>query len=85
MVSTDAGDFVANFTGRPDSFRDDVVLGKCGFSVARGSNTTELFQLDNQDILDIYYGSIQRFSEKGRVSANGTMTCEGQAVKWYMG
>lgn len=42
--------------------------------------------MDNQDIVDILDEVNKRFGSKhaGRVSARGTVKCQGHVAKWYI-
>lgn len=84
-ISNDAGDWMAQFAGKSDAYRDNMVGGPCAFAMSRGSNTTGDLFLHNQDILDLYYGAIERFGGGGRVAARGAMTCQGMKVNWFLG
>ncbi|OTB04736.1 hypothetical protein M426DRAFT_320599 [Hypoxylon sp. CI-4A] len=86
----DAGDWGVDFAGQPAGYRDDLYLGACGFGVARETDADAAgfaFSVHNQDILDVVRGSIDRFagSHDGRVSAEGTMECQGHVVRWFVG
>ncbi|ORY57816.1 uncharacterized protein BCR38DRAFT_448739 [Pseudomassariella vexata] len=85
-VSTDAGDWYADLTGKPEGVKSLLVGYACTFSIGRGPSQGDplAFSLHNQDILDIYDGAISRFGSDGRVSASGTMICEGNQVAWWV-
>ncbi|KAK8031382.1 glycoside hydrolase family 18 protein [Apiospora arundinis] len=86
-VASDAGDWGANLTGLPAGQRHSVVGYACGFSLGRGPNQPDPLEFDfqNQDILDVYQGAIDRFATAdGRVAATGTMTCQGKSVQWWV-
>lgn len=86
-VASDAGDRGANLTGLPAGQRHSVVGYACGFSLGRGPNQPDPLEFDfqNQDILDVYQGAIDRFAAAdGRVAATGTMTCQGKSVQWWV-
>ncbi|KAK8111729.1 chitinase [Apiospora kogelbergensis] len=86
-VASDAGDWGANLTGVAAGQRRSVVGYACGFSLGRGPNQPDPLEFDfqNQDILDIYQGAIDRFATAdGRVAATGTMVCQGKSLQWWV-
>ncbi|KAK8034078.1 glycoside hydrolase family 18 protein [Apiospora rasikravindrae] len=86
-VASDAGDWGANLTGLPEGQRHTVVGYPCGFSLGRGPGQGDPLEFDfqNQDILDVYQGAIDRFATAdGRVAATGTMSCQGKRVQWWV-
>lgn len=84
-ISWDAGDWIADFRGRDDNYKDTMIIGNCQFGMTRGNKDTGLFYMHNQDLFNVYWGAITRYGSGGRVSAKGTMVCQGQAVKWFLG
>ncbi|KAI1391880.1 putative necrosis-inducing factor-domain-containing protein [Hypoxylon trugodes] len=89
-ILTDAGDWGVDFTGQPAGYRDEMYLGKCGFGIARetDSDTSQFsFSVNNQDIVDVVGESINRFAGQhgGKVKAEGTMNCSGHVVRWFVG
>ncbi|KAI4859724.1 hypothetical protein F4820DRAFT_462250 [Hypoxylon rubiginosum] len=89
-ILSDAGDWAVDFAGKPAGYRDEMVLGTCGFGVSRLSDTDTAqfsFLVHNDDMLDVIGESLSRFAGKhgGKVKADGTMDCSGHVVKWYVG
>ncbi|KAL7621615.1 hypothetical protein AAE478_008941 [Parahypoxylon ruwenzoriense] len=89
-VQTDAGDWSADFAGRPAGYRDELWLGPCGFAVAREDDAdTAAFEvaLQNQDIVELVGEAVRRFAGRhgGKVAAEGTMRCGGRVVRWVLG
>lgn len=87
-VNTDAGDWAVDFSDVAEGGRKSLLLYPCGFAVARGDGMphSATIKMTNQDILDLYEGSIKRFggAHGGKISAEGTMTCGSYNVKWYI-
>ncbi|KAI2464807.1 putative necrosis-inducing factor-domain-containing protein [Annulohypoxylon bovei var. microspora] len=89
-ILTDAGDWGVDFRGQPAGYVDGMYLSGCRFGVARETDADDAqfeFDVANQDIVDLIDESISRFagSHGGRVSAEGTMQCEGHVVRWFVG
>ncbi len=85
-ISSDAGDWVANFSGTPLNHVDNIVGGPCGVSLSRGNtDPNEAFFLTNQDLLNLWHHVLANFAVSGRASGKGTMTCQGQPVSWVVG
>ncbi|KAF2448407.1 hypothetical protein P171DRAFT_428490 [Karstenula rhodostoma CBS 690.94] len=87
-VLTDAGDWSVSFKGQPAGYVQRMVNSVCSFSVGRGKGEPSDYQfyMDNQDIVDIVDEVNRRFGSKhsGRVSAQGTMKCQGRLATWYV-
>lgn len=87
-VSSDAGDWIVNLTGSADGERRRLIGYPCEFALGRGEGQADPieFYMDNQDILDIYAGVIDRFNNDSstRVAGTGTMTCSGLLVRWWV-
>jgi hypothetical protein len=87
-VGQDAGDWLVDFADDADGVHHSMILYHCGFAVGQGEGTPRdaRFSLANQDILDLYDESVNRFAalHGGRVSAEGTMECAGLNVTWYV-
>ncbi|KAI0415722.1 hypothetical protein F5X98DRAFT_210011 [Xylaria grammica] len=87
-VNEDAGDWLVDFSTDANGANHSILLYPCGFAVARGEDTPSdaRFSLANQDILDLYDESLNRFagSHDGGVSAEGTMQCGDFEIKWYI-
>ncbi|KAK7179535.1 hypothetical protein DPSP01_003623 [Paraphaeosphaeria sporulosa] len=87
-VLTDAGDWIVSFNGKPAGYVQHMVNSDCSFSVGRGTGEPSDYQfyMDNQDIVDIIDEVNVRFGGKhgGRVSAQGTMKCQGRLATWYV-
>ncbi|KAI0839514.1 putative necrosis-inducing factor-domain-containing protein [Hypoxylon sp. FL0890] len=89
-ILTDAGDWSVDFTGTPAGYIDHMVLQACGFGIGRATDTdTSEFSFDvsNQDIVNLIDESVKRFAGKhgGKVKAEGTISCAGHVVRWYVG
>ncbi|KAI1455533.1 putative necrosis-inducing factor-domain-containing protein [Annulohypoxylon moriforme] len=89
-ILSDAGDWGVDFRGQPAGFVDGMFLSGCKFGIARETDTdTSQFEFNvaNQDIVDVIDESIKRFggSHGGKLSAEGTMNCEGHIVRWLVG
>ncbi|KAF2740071.1 hypothetical protein EJ04DRAFT_482754 [Polyplosphaeria fusca] len=81
-VISDAGDWIVDFKGKPDGYRQNMLGYPCGFQMGRGPGEAKdySFFMDNQDIIDILdevnqrrYGPLHG----GKVAAQGTVTCDG--------
>ncbi|KAI1823345.1 hypothetical protein F4861DRAFT_335945 [Xylaria intraflava] len=87
-VNNDAGDWLVDFSKDADGTHHNIVGANCGFSLSRGANTPQnaRFSMANQDILDLYDESLNRFggNHGGAISAEGTMECGGFQVNWYI-
>lgn len=89
-ILADAGDWGVDFRGQPAGYIDGMFLSGCKFGIARetDSDTSQFsFDVANQDIVDVIDESIKRFgsSHGGKLSAEGTMTCQGHTVRWFVG
>ncbi|KAI0886292.1 uncharacterized protein GGS22DRAFT_160493 [Annulohypoxylon maeteangense] len=89
-VLADAGDWGVDFRAQPAGYVDGMFLSGCRFGIARETDAdTEGFEFSvaNQDIVDLIGESIKRFggAHGGKVSAEGTMLCEGHTVRWFVG
>ena len=85
-INSDAGDWVANFSGTALNHVDNMVGGPCGISLSRGNtNANEAFFLTNQDLFNLWHHVLANFAVSGRASGKGTMTCQGQPVDWVVG
>ncbi|KAI1177777.1 hypothetical protein F4777DRAFT_576593 [Nemania sp. FL0916] len=86
-VITDAGDWSVDFATAGSGIHG-MLLYPCGFGVTRGKDTpaNANFLMANQDIIDLYDESINRFGGKhgGKISAEGTMNCSNYLVNWYI-
>ncbi|KAI0814164.1 hypothetical protein GGR55DRAFT_498150 [Xylaria sp. FL0064] len=83
----DAGDWLVDFFTDADGARHSMILYHCGFAVSRGQGTPRdaKFSLVNQDILDLYDESLNRFgSLHNGISAEGTMLCDDLEINWYI-
>ncbi|OAL53067.1 hypothetical protein IQ07DRAFT_641480 [Pyrenochaeta sp. DS3sAY3a] len=87
-VLTDAGDWIVDFRGKPDGYRQNMVGYPCGFSMGRapGQPKDYNFDMHNQDIVDILDEVSKRFAplHGGRVAAEGTVRCDGFVGTWYV-
>ncbi len=87
-INQDAGDWLVDFSTDADDALHSMLLYHCGFAVSRGEGTPPdaRFSLTNQDILDLYDESLNRFggSHDGGLSAAGTMQCGDFEIKWYI-
>ncbi|KAI1296139.1 hypothetical protein F5Y03DRAFT_297211 [Xylaria venustula] len=87
-INQDAGDWLVDFSTDAAGALHSMILYHCGFAVSRGDGTPEdaKFSLANQDILDLYDESLNRFGplHDGAISASGTMECSGFNVNWYI-
>lgn len=85
-VESDAGDWGADLTGSADGERRSVVGYPCGFSLGRGLGQADPIDITfaNQDILNLYAGTISRFGSSGQTAATGTMLCQGKLVRWWI-
>ncbi|KAI1759883.1 putative necrosis-inducing factor-domain-containing protein [Hypoxylon sp. FL1150] len=88
-VLSDAGDWIVDFHGKSAGYHDTMVASTCSFAVSRvsDSDTSQIkFNMHNQDIIDVVGQAVSRFAGKhgGKVSADGTMNCSGNVVKWYV-
>ncbi|KAI0465654.1 hypothetical protein F4859DRAFT_374091 [Xylaria cf. heliscus] len=87
-INQDAGDWLVDFSADPDGALHKISLYPCGFAVSRGEGTPHnaRFSLANQDILDLYDGSLGRFgaAHAGRLSAQGTMQCGDYNINWFI-
>ncbi|KAF1918947.1 hypothetical protein BDU57DRAFT_442581 [Ampelomyces quisqualis] len=85
-ILSDAGDWVVDFTGHPDGYRQVLNIAACGFSMGRapGEPKDYQFNMDNQDIVDILDEVSKRFAPlySGRVAAEGIITCQGRNATW---
>ncbi|KAI1211977.1 uncharacterized protein F4807DRAFT_417099 [Annulohypoxylon truncatum] len=89
-VLADAGDWGVDFRGQPAGYVDGMFLSGCRFGIARATDAdASQFEITvaNQDIVGVIGESIKRFggAHEGRVSAEGTMDCEGHTVRWFVG
>lgn len=76
---------MADFTGTPPNFRNNMIGGPCGFSLTRGNgDPNESFLMDNQDIIDIFEAVISQFASNGRASGQGTFSCQGKLANWFI-
>lgn len=61
---------------------------ECGFSIGRapGQPKDYGFAMNNQDIADIVDEVVKRFAplHGGKVSAEGTVRCQGFVATWYI-
>ncbi|KAI3321673.1 hypothetical protein HD806DRAFT_524121 [Xylariaceae sp. AK1471] len=87
-INQDAGDWSVDFNDDADGVHHSMILYHCGFAVSQGEGTPRdaSFSLANQDILDLYDESINRFGADhgGQISAEGTMDCGGLNITWYI-
>ncbi|KAI8631716.1 hypothetical protein F5Y19DRAFT_463392 [Xylariaceae sp. FL1651] len=87
-INEDAGDWEVDFSMDADDVHHSMILTHCGFAVGRGEGTPRnaSFLLANQDILDLFDESINRFgpNHDGGISANGTMDCGDLHINWYI-
>ncbi|KAH7382305.1 hypothetical protein BKA66DRAFT_464208 [Pyrenochaeta sp. MPI-SDFR-AT-0127] len=87
-VLTDAGDWGVSFRGKPEGYRQNMLLYPCGFSMGRapGQPLDYDFLVDNQDIVDILDEVSKRFAplHGGRVAAEGLIRCDGWEATWYV-
>ncbi|KAI0436757.1 hypothetical protein F4803DRAFT_207050 [Xylaria telfairii] len=87
-INQDAGDWLVDFSKDADGALHDISLYYCGFAVSRGAGTPHnaKFSLANQDILDLYDESLNRFGSlhAGKISAQGTMLCGGLHINWFI-
>ncbi|KAJ4346706.1 uncharacterized protein N0V89_010638 [Didymosphaeria variabile] len=87
-VLTDAGDWSVSFKGQAAGYVQRMVNSACSFSVGRGNGEPSAYQffMDNQDIVDILDEVNRRFggAHTGKVSAQGTMRCQGHPATWYV-
>ncbi|CAO2653101.1 Nn.00g025120.m01.CDS01 [Neocucurbitaria sp. VM-36] len=87
-VFGDAGDWGVDFRGKPEGYRQNMLLYPCGFSMGRapGQPTDYQFSMDNQDIADILDEVSKRFAplHGGRVAAEGLVRCDGFEATWYV-
>ncbi len=85
-INSDAGDWVANFSGTPLNHVDSIIGGPCGISLSRGNaDPNEAFYLTNQDFFNLWHHVLTNFAVSGRASGKGTMVCQGQPVNWVVG
>ncbi|KAI0801616.1 hypothetical protein GGR55DRAFT_469000 [Xylaria sp. FL0064] len=87
-INQDPGDWLVDFSTDADGALHSMLLYHCGFAVSRGAGTPAdaKFSLANQDILDLYDESLNRFGNlhNGAISATGTMQCSGYKVNWFI-
>ncbi|KAI0111268.1 hypothetical protein GGR51DRAFT_71690 [Nemania sp. FL0031] len=87
-INGDAGDWLVDFSTDANGAHHNMLLYPCGFAVAPGDGTPHnaKFSLANQDILDLYDESLNRFGKLhgGKISAQGTMQCGTLQIKWYI-
>ncbi|TGJ80254.1 hypothetical protein E0Z10_g8500 [Xylaria hypoxylon] len=87
-INQEFGDWLVDFSTEANGAHHGMLLYPCGFAVARGQDTPHnaRFSVANQDILDLYDESLNRFAglHHGSVSAEGTMQCSGFTIKWYI-
>ncbi|KAF2824911.1 hypothetical protein CC86DRAFT_395301 [Ophiobolus disseminans] len=87
-VLSDAGDWIVEFQGKPDGFRQNMVGSACAFSIGRapGQPRDYGFSMHNQDIVDIIDEVNKRFAplHGGRAAAEGIVRCEGFEATWYV-
>ncbi|KAI0019865.1 hypothetical protein F4780DRAFT_744409 [Xylariomycetidae sp. FL0641] len=93
-VNGDLGDWIVDFAEDPDpatdpDYRHFMVATACPFSVGRvQGEATSSFRMTNFDIDFLVGNAVQRFGDEGAdtpMAANGTMTCDGVAAKWFVG
>lgn len=74
--------------GRPEGYRQNLLLYPCGFSMGRapGQPLDYEFLMHNQDIVDILDEVSKRFAplHSGRVAAEGLIRCDGWEATWYV-
>ncbi|KAI1734971.1 hypothetical protein F4680DRAFT_317106 [Xylaria scruposa] len=87
-INQDAGDWLVDFSTDPAGARHGISLYPCGFAVSPGEGTPHnaRFSLTNQDILDLYDESLNRFGglHAGKISAQGTMLCADFHINWFI-
>ncbi|KAL6709335.1 hypothetical protein ACN47E_001742 [Coniothyrium glycines] len=83
---TDAGDWIVDFKGQPEGYRQNMLNSACRFSMGRapGAPRNYQFYMDNQDIADIIDEAVKRFGEGGKVAAEGLVRCDGLEATWYI-
>ncbi|KAI0430270.1 hypothetical protein F5Y09DRAFT_232277 [Xylaria sp. FL1042] len=87
-INQDPGDWLVDFSTDADGALHSMLLYHCGFAVSRGEGTPRdaKFSLANQDILDLYDESLNRFGNlhNGGISATGTMQCGDFKINWFI-
>ncbi|KAI0522075.1 hypothetical protein F5B22DRAFT_458159 [Xylaria bambusicola] len=87
-INEDAGDWLVDFSTDANGAHHSMILYHCGFAVSRGQGTPRnaKFSLANQDILDLYDETLNRFGalHDGSISAQGTMLCGDFQINWYI-
>ncbi|KAF2116855.1 hypothetical protein BDV96DRAFT_572981 [Lophiotrema nucula] len=87
-IFSDPGDWQVDFTKQPTGYIDTIIHSPCGFAVGRGAGEPNdyRFLMANQDIANILNDVTTRFAglHGGRVSANGTMVCDGKMATWFV-
>ncbi|KAI1263486.1 hypothetical protein F5Y18DRAFT_394576 [Xylariaceae sp. FL1019] len=87
-VNSDAGDWLVDFGYEGNGGLHPMLAWPCAFALQPGNSSfnNASFDMANQDILDLYDESINRFGplHDGKISAEGTMMCQGVLARWFI-
>ncbi|KAI1111634.1 hypothetical protein F5Y14DRAFT_305613 [Nemania sp. NC0429] len=87
-VVGDPSDWLIDFSTAADGAQHSMLYYHCGFAISQGKGTPHdaKIWLANQDLIAVYNGTLSRFGglHGGKISAEGTMECDGLEVNWFI-